>query len=110
MTPCTDRKHQAMKDDGYAKCWDCGESFYAERKPPVVASDVLLADLMAREEMFRRTRETHERAMVWSLKSDSQMRLDCGELTAHEIRAIRAVLKSIIQNPQVSRDGGREIK
>lgn len=52
-----------------------------------------------REEMFRRTRETHERAMVWSLKSDSQMRLDCGELTAHEIRAIRAVLKSIIQDP-----------
>ena len=45
MTPCTDRKHQAMKDDGYAKCWDCGESFYAERKPPVVASDVLLGDL-----------------------------------------------------------------
>ena len=54
-----------------------------------------------REEMFRRARETHERAMVWSLKSDSQMRLDCGELTAHEIRAIRAVLKSIIQNPSV---------
>ena len=57
----------------------------------------------SREEMFRRARETHERAMVWSLKSDSQMRLDCGELTAHEIRAIRAVLKSIIQNDQHQR-------
>ena len=44
MTPCTDRKHQAMKDDGYAKCWDCGESFYAERKPPVVASNDLLGE------------------------------------------------------------------
>ena len=53
MTPCTYRKHQAMKDYGYAKCGDCGESFYAERKPPVVASDVLLADLMAVEEIAR---------------------------------------------------------
>ena len=46
MTPCTDKKHQAMKDDGYAKCWDCGESFYAERKPPVVAPTELLAVLI----------------------------------------------------------------
>ena len=30
-----------MKDDGYAKCWHCREDFYAERKPPVVASTAL---------------------------------------------------------------------
>ena len=65
--PCTAKKHQAMKDDGYAKCWDCGESFYAERKPPVVASNELLAELSAilAKSLGRGLDEENQRECRW---------------------------------------------
>jgi hypothetical protein len=33
----------------------------------------------------------------WAKYSDSEMRLHCGELTAQEIRSIKAVLKAILR-------------
>ena len=43
------------------------------------------------------------RVEAWGEMSDSDLRLRCGELTAQEIRTVRAVLKQILQpNKQVS--------
>ena len=36
------------------------------------------------------------RAAIWHAKSDAALRLACGELTAQEIRSIRAVLRAIV--------------
>jgi hypothetical protein len=38
-----------------------------------------------------------EKAREWASLSDSELRLRCGELTAQEIRTIRAVLAAILK-------------
>ena len=45
------------------------------------------------------------RVEAWGEMSDSDMRLRCGELTAQEIRTVRAVLNAILANMEV-RDAG----
>lgn len=42
------------------------------------------------------------RVEAWGELSDSDLRLRCGELTAQEIRTVRAVLNAILANKQVS--------
>ena len=37
-----------------------------------------------------------QRALHWANMSDSEMRLKCGEMTAQEIRSIKAVLNNIL--------------
>ena len=44
--------------------------------------------------------QTQRRVMEWKEQSDQGMRLRCGELTAQEIRTIRAVLNAILPNSQ----------
>jgi hypothetical protein len=41
-------------------------------------------------------RQIAESVLDWHSKNDSELRLQCGELTAQEIRSIRAVLNNII--------------
>lgn len=45
------------------------------------------------------------RVEAWGELSDSGLRLRCGELTAQEIRTVRAVLNAILANMEV-RDAG----
>jgi hypothetical protein len=40
--------------------------------------------------------QTHGRVIDWRDQSDEGLRLRCGELTAQEIRTIRAVLYAIL--------------
>ena len=40
------------------------------------------------------------RVEEWGEMSDSDLRLRCGELTAQEIRTVRAVLNAILANAQ----------
>ena len=40
------------------------------------------------------------RVNAWSELSDSGLRLRCGELTAQEIRTVRAVLNAILANAE----------
>ena len=40
------------------------------------------------------------RVEAWGEMSDSDLRLRCGELTAQEIRTVRAVLNAILANTQ----------
>jgi hypothetical protein len=40
--------------------------------------------------------QTHRRVIDWGLQSDEGLRLRCGELTAQEIRTVRAVLNAIL--------------
>ena len=42
------------------------------------------------------------RVEAWGEMSDSDLRLRCGELTAQEIRTVRAVLNAILANVRVS--------
>lgn len=41
-------------------------------------------------------KNTVSKATEWSLLSDAEMRLRCGEMTAQEIRTVRAVLGAIV--------------
>ena len=45
------------------------------------------------------------RVEAWGEMSDSDLRLRCGELTAQEIRTVRAVLNAVLANMEV-RDAG----
>jgi hypothetical protein len=49
-----------------------------------------------REALFAESMKTRRHAIDWSLLSDEGLRLRCGELTAQEIRTIRAVIKAIL--------------
>jgi hypothetical protein len=40
--------------------------------------------------------ETHRAVIDWQTQSDAGLRLRCGELTAQEIRTVRAVLAAIL--------------
>jgi hypothetical protein len=40
-----------------------------------------------------------QRAHEWETMSHEQMRLQCGELSIHEILTVRAVLKNILLSP-----------
>ena len=45
------------------------------------------------------TPEAQRKAVEWSELTDQSLRLRCGELTAQEIRTIRAVLGAILSLP-----------
>lgn len=99
MTPCTDKKHQAMKDDGYAKCWDCGESFYAERKPSVVAPTELLAvliDLCEAIDAYQSAREELQKCEDGSL--DEQEAID---FALGQWKTVLELRKAVSANPTV---------
>ena len=49
-----------------------------------------------REALMEEALKTQRRVVDWRSQSDEGMRLLCGELTAKEIRTIRAVLNSIL--------------
>jgi hypothetical protein len=49
-----------------------------------------------RETLFAESMKTRRHVVDWSLLSDEGLRLRCGELTAQEIRTIRAVIKAIL--------------
>jgi len=51
------------------------------------------------------TEETQRRVIDWRSQSDEGLRLRCGELTAQEIRTIRAVLNAILPPNAVVTDG-----
>jgi len=42
------------------------------------------------------TTRTEKRVVMWRDMSDSEMRLRCGEMTAQEIRTVRAVMNQIL--------------
>jgi Lar family restriction alleviation protein len=44
--------------------------------------------------------ETHRSVIDWQSQSDAGLRLRCGELTAQEIRTVRAVLNAIVETKQ----------
>lgn len=49
-----------------------------------------------REALMAQSLETQRRVIDWRSQSDSGLRLRCGELSAQEIRTIRAVLNAIL--------------
>ena len=51
--------------------------------------------------MFAEALQTQRRVVDWQNQSDEGLRRRCGELTAQEIRTIRAVLNAILPNAQV---------
>jgi hypothetical protein len=53
-----------------------------------------------REAMFAEALQTQRRVVDWQNQSDEGLRRRCGELTAQEIRTIRAVLNAILPNSQ----------
>lgn len=53
-----------------------------------------------REELFAKGQAAYRRARDWSLQSGAGLRLRCGELTASEIRTVRAVLRSVLGNTE----------
>ncbi len=50
-----------------------------------------------REALMAKAMETQRSVIDWQSQSDAGLRLRCGELTAQEIRTIRAVLLSILE-------------
>lgn len=56
-----------------------------------------------REALMAESMETHRKVIEWRDLSDDGLRLRCGELTAQEIRTIRAVLNAILpaNNPHL---------
>lgn len=51
-----------------------------------------------REALAAESMQTQRRVIEWRDQSDEGLRLRCGELTAQEIRTIRAVLNAILPN------------
>lgn len=49
-----------------------------------------------REALMAESMQTQRRVIDWKSQSDEGLRLRCGELTAQEIRTIRAVLNAIL--------------
>lgn len=49
-----------------------------------------------REALMSESMQTQRRVIDWRSQSDEGLRLRCGELTAQEIRTIRAVLNAIL--------------
>jgi len=49
-----------------------------------------------REALMAKAMETHRSVIDWQSQSDAGLRLRCGELTAQEIRTIRAVLNALL--------------
>jgi hypothetical protein len=49
-----------------------------------------------REALMAKSMETHRAVIDWQTQSDAGLRLRCGELTAQEIRTVRAVLAAIL--------------
>jgi len=58
-----------------------------------------------REALMAESMQTQRRVIDWRDQSAEGLRLRCGELTAQEIRTIRAVLRSILP-PNVQHDAG----
>jgi hypothetical protein len=50
-----------------------------------------------REALMAKAMETHRSVIDWQSQSDAGLRLRCGELTAQEIRTIRAILRAIVE-------------
>jgi hypothetical protein len=61
---------------------------------------VTSAEIVAtcRESLIAESMQTQRRVIDWQLQSDEGLRLRCGELTAQEIRSIKAVLNAILPN------------
>ena len=49
-----------------------------------------------REALMAESMQTQRRVIDWRYQSDEGLRLRCGELSAQEIRTIRAVLNAIL--------------
>jgi hypothetical protein len=49
-----------------------------------------------REALMSESMQTHRLVIDWRSQSDEGLRLRCGELTAQEIRNVRAVLNAIL--------------
>lgn len=72
---------------------------------------VTSAEIVAacRESLIAESMQTQRRGIDWQLQSDEGLRLRCGELTAQEIRSIKAVLNAILPNAKLSHEeGGKE--
>ncbi len=54
-----------------------------------------------REALMAAAMQTQRRVIDWSSQSDEGLRLRCGELSAQEIRTLRAVLNAILPNADV---------
>lgn len=62
-----------------------------------------------REALMAESMQTQRKVIDWRNQSDEGLRLRCGELTAQEIRTIRAVLNAILQ-PNTEVSGGPEAR
>ena len=51
-----------------------------------------------RRKLERERNELIQRVIEWRGLSDAAMRLRCGEMTAQEIRTVRAVLNALLSN------------
>jgi hypothetical protein len=49
------------------------------------------------EALMAKALETQRSVIDWQSQSDAELRLRCGELTAQEIRTIRAILRAIVE-------------
>jgi len=57
-----------------------------------------------REALVAESMQTQRRVIDWRSQSDEGLRLRCGELTAQEIRTVRAVLSAILPPNNVVTD------
>jgi len=74
----------------------------ADPQSPVASSAIVRRCLThhfacdCREALMAESLQTQRRVIDWRGQSDAGLRLRCGELTAQEIRTIRAVLNAIL--------------
>lgn len=69
----------------------------------------MYADLNLPNQLMNRSdQDTLKRLRDWHQSSAEEMRLRCGELTASEVRSIRAVLNAIV-GEQYAAKGQREM-
>lgn len=83
--PCPDEKHCTCVPLLHKQLKDAREAF-------AIATDQLVQAQMEN----RKLSETLDRLQEWHGLTDAEMRLRCGEMTAQEIRTVRAVLNAVL--------------
>jgi hypothetical protein len=75
--------------------WNPDYNSNKPRKQHAIIEDQTFA-CNCREALMAESMQTYRRVIDWRSQSDEGLRLRCGELTAQEIRTVRAVLNAIL--------------
>lgn len=104
-TPETDKKTFNANFDGLPE-WPSVDASFAQQLEREIASlkkenaelraEIAECACDCREALMAESMRTQRRVIDWRDQSDEGLRLRCGELSAQEIRTIRAVLNAIL--------------